>query len=200
MTKPKILSTAYLLGANLVALWFALQLNWSLIEVLIVYWLQAAMVGESHRRKMRDILDFAAHSSERRRQQIGPLMQAGIQNGFAGIYGLVWIALGVALAFAYVKAGSPVLRVWSLLLVVALFAVIHWWSYRVNKPFDQRRRIDVNLLMLPLFRILIPLHIFLVVVGVDAVSSATSLTIWMLIKSAADVGGHVVEHRVDTFQ
>lgn len=196
MTKSLLLSAAVLLGANLIALACAILFDWNLVEVVLLYWIQSLVIVVFHRRKVRDMIEctmqprFAEWFSANRT----PLMQKGMHNAVAGILGVFWAGVGVTLGVTLWNMEGATVEPFTVLLVSSIFLLSHWWSYRANRASDKRRIIDLNILLLPLFRIILPLQLFLIVVELDVTSSPVAVAIWMSIKTAADIGGHVVEH------
>ena len=121
-------------------------------------------------------------------------MQEGMHNGVAGILGVFWAGVGVTLGVSVWNTEGATVDPLTVLLVSSIFLLSHWWSYRANRKSDERRIIDLNILLLPLFRIILPLQVFLIVMDLEVTSGPVALAVWMTIKTAADVGGHVVEH------
>ena len=59
MNKSLAISASLLLGSNLVALVFALWFRWNLFEIVLLYWIQALIIGAFQRRKVRDMVAYA---------------------------------------------------------------------------------------------------------------------------------------------
>ncbi len=196
MSKSLLLSATVLLGANLIALACAIWFDWNLFEVVLLYWIQALVIVVFHRRKIGDMIEYAMQPrlAEWFRANRTPLMQEGMHNGVAGILGVFWLGVGITLGVAFWNTPGATVNPLTILLVSCIFLLSHWWSYRSNRESDERRIVDLNILLLPLFRIILPLQVFLVVMDLDVNASPVAVATWMSIKTAADIGGHVVEH------
>ncbi len=196
MSKPLLISATVLLGANLFALACAIWFDWNLFEVVLLYWIQALIIVVFHRRKIRDMIECATqpHLAEWFRANRTPLMQMGMHNAVAGILGAFWAGVGITLGVTLWNTEGARVDPLTILLVSSIFLLSHWWSYRANKESDKRRIVDLNILLLPLFRIILPLQVFLIVMDLDVTSGPVAVAVWMSIKTAADIGGHVVEH------
>jgi hypothetical protein len=196
MNRSLVISASLLLGANVVALVCAISFRWNLFEIVLLYWIQALIVGVFQRQKIKDMVTYARHPRRAKwfRAHGTSLMQEGLHNGFAGIYGVFWAGVTVTLLITFFKSDRLAVDVATVLSASSAFIFVHWWSYRSNKPTDEQRVIDINVLILPMARMLLPLHVFCVVMDLDITTNPTTTFTWMSIKTAADLGAHIVEH------
>jgi uncharacterized protein DUF6498 len=196
MNKSLVISTSLLLGSNLIALFCAIWLRWNLVEIVLLYWVQALIIGIFQRRKVRDMVAYAMHPDRADWYRINrsPLTRGGMHNGFAGIYGVFWVAAGIILLIKTFGSERLTIDPVTILLASSTFVFSHWWSYRNNKQTDERRIVDINVLLLPLFRMFLPLHVFSVVIELDGTTTPAVIAVWMATKTAVDVGAHVIEH------
>jgi uncharacterized membrane protein YfcA len=196
MNKSLAISTSVLLGANLAALICATWFRWNLFEIVLLYWIQALIVGVFQRQKVRDMVAYARHPrrAEWFRTHGTALMQEGMHNGFAGIYGVFWAGVGIILLITYFNSERLTVDLATILFTSSTFIFSHWWSYRTNKRTDEQRVIDINVLILPMARMLLPLHVFCVVMDLNVTTNPAMVATWMSIKTAADLGAHVKEH------
>ncbi len=197
MNKSLLASGSVLLLSNLIALACAIWLRWNLFEIIVLYWIQSLIIGEFQRRKINDMVAYARHPSRSDwfRVHGTALMREDSSTGFVVIYGLFWAMEGVILLVKYIDSEHLTVNLIPVALTSATFFVAHWWSYRTNKSTDQRRVIDVkNTVLRPLFRMLLPLHIFSLTIDFDNSFSPIAITAWMLIKTVVDLGLHADEH------
>ncbi|MGB5346702.1 MAG: DUF6498-containing protein [Woeseia sp.] len=196
MNRSLAISAAILLGSNLVALVFALWFQWNTFEIVLLYWIQALIIGGFQRRKVQDMIAYARHPRQAKwfRSHGTSLMQEGMHNAFAGVYGVFWAVAGILLLIAFLNSRDLVVDPVSILLATSVFACSHWWSYRTNKPDDEQRVVDINVLLLPVLRMFLPLHVFAVVMDLDVTTTPAVTAVWMTIKTAVDVGAHIIEH------
>lgn len=196
MNKSLVISASVLLGSNLVALVFAIWFQWNLFEIVLLYWIQALIIGVFQRRKVRDMIAYARHPQQARwfRKHSTGLMQVGMHNAFAGLYGVFWAVAGILLIIAFFNSERLTVDPVSILFASSTFVFSHWWSYRTNKPTDEQRVVDINVLLLPVFRMFLPLHVFAVVMDLDITTNPAVTAVWMLIKTTVDLGSHLIEH------
>lgn len=196
MNKSLVISSSILLASNLIALFCAIKFQWNLFEIVLLYWIQALIIGVFQRRKVRDMVAYAMHPSRAKwfRAERRPLIQEGMHNGFAGIYGVFWAGAGAILLFKFFISSRPTIDPITILFVSSTFVFSHWWSYRANKKTDETRIVDLNVLLLPLFRMFLPLHIFSVVMDLDSTTTTAMIAVWMTLKTSMDVGAHIIEH------
>jgi hypothetical protein len=196
MNKSLAISASLLLGSNLIALACAIEFQWNWFEIILLYWIQALIIGVFQRRKVRDMVAYARHPSRAKwfRAERRPLMQDGMHNGFAGIYAVFWAGAGIILLFKFFVSARPAVDPITILFVSSTFAFSHWWSYRANKHSDETRIIDLNVLLLPVFRMFLPLHVFAVVMDFDSTTTTAMIAVWMTLKTSMDIGAHIIEH------
>ncbi len=197
MNRSLAISTSLLLGANLTAFICAIWFRWNLFEIVLLYWIQALIIGVFQHRKVKDMLAYAKHPgrAERFRVYRTTLMREGIHNGFAGVYGVFWAGAGIILLITFFNSERVTIDPTTILLASSIFVFSHWWSYHNNKQTDEQRVIDINVLLLPLFRMFLPLHVFSVVIDLDSATTPAMIAAWMSIKTTVDVGAHIIEHR-----
>ena len=189
------LSAARLLAANALVLAAALRWDWDALEIILVYWVQGAVIGMTQRLKIRDLVDYRLRVLKRRYESLrNPMFVPGIHNAFAVFYGLIWLVLGIAILVKYSIFTAGHLPINTVLLGSGLFALSHWWSYRSNAPADIRRTLSLNYAMgLPIARLL-PLYLVVAAVQPKYVYAESTVVVWMLAKTLVDVGIHIAEH------
>ncbi len=196
MNKSLAISASLLLGSNLIALVCAIWFRWNLFEIVLLYWIQALIIGVFQRRKVRDMVAYARHPRRAKwfRASRTSLMQEGMHNGFAGVYGVFWAGAGIILLITFFNSERLTVDPVTILFASSTFVFSHWWSYRINKQTDEQRVVDINVLLLPLFRMFLPLHVFSVVMDLDSTTTPAMIAVWMSIKTTVDLGAHVIEH------
>ena len=111
-------------------------------------------------------------------------------------YGFFHVGYGVFVASV---GGWPSgTDLWATLALVLVFAWGHANSYRGNRRVEDE--VPVNLgtvMMLPYLRI-VPMHLTIIFGGAFAGGSANAfvLTLFVILKTAADLAMHYAEHRV----
>ncbi len=190
MNRSLVISALLLLGSNLIALACAIWFRWNLFEIVLLYWIQALIIGVFQRRKVRDMVAYARHPS-RARWFRAPCKR--MHNGFAGVYGVFWRS-GYHPSHTFFNSERLTVDPVTILLASSTFVFAHWWSYRTNKQTDEQRVVNINVLLLPLFRMFLPLHVFFVVMDLDIATAPAVIAVWMSVKATVDLGAHVIEH------
>ena len=195
--KTLLLSALVLLGSSFISIALALWLTWNVYEVVVLYWIQALVIGVFQRQKVRDMVDWYLRSGRSpyvRGRRL--LLRRDTHKGFGLIYGLFWLLEGVMLLVMYTSERGLSLNSLTLFGAATLLVISHFFSYRAHRHADQQNAPTVErVLLLPLFRMLLPLHVFTVAVGFDADYGAGGILSWMLIKTAMDLGIHIYEHK-----
>jgi hypothetical protein len=216
---------AALFVSNLVPLAGVLAFGWSVQAILVVYWLESAIVGLLNVPKIR-----RAHGAEtpKTRERAMRLKSNGatvtlppapdsvpaqpvtrpetrpVVRFFLGHYGMFWFVHGVFIAVVPGVTGGGFLDP-SLLPTLALgagaAAVSHYVSYRRNYLTDGEWRTASpgGRMYAPYDRVLV-MHLA-VVLGAFAVSSVGepvgALVVMVLVKTALDLRAHLREHGRD---
>lgn len=187
-------SAARLLIANALVMVIAVYWHWNPLEIILLYIVQAVIIGITQRLKIRDMIEYASRSREIK-YSYNPLMTAEAHNVFAVLYGLFSIPIIIATIVKFLIQTNISIPVLPLFLGSLLFVVVHWWSYQSNRQTDRLRPADLNnAYILPLVR-LIPLFVALIGVNAEFVYDSSTMLIWMLIKTMVDVGIHIHEHK-----
>ena len=61
-SRPWLASSIALVGSSLISIMLALVLSWNIFDVVVLYWLQALIIGIFQHRKIRDMVDFHIRS------------------------------------------------------------------------------------------------------------------------------------------
>jgi hypothetical protein len=183
-----------LLLSNLVTIALAVYQHWDVFVLMWVYWGQSVIIGYFNVRRIMDLKRFSTAGFMINDQPVKPTPATQRQTAvfFALHYGIFHLGYLVFLsADTKVAGGFPVFYV---LLCIGVFYLNHWFSYRHNREQEQQRVPNIGSLMFfPYIRI-IPMHL-MIVAGVTVLGGSTgALIVFLLLKTAADVAMHVVEH------
>ena len=187
-------SVVVLLLSNLLTIALAVYQHWDVLVVMWVYWGQSVIIGYFSFRRIMDLKRFSTAGFMINDQPVKPTPQTQRQTAvfFAlhyGIFHLVYLSfLG---ADANVAGGFPLFNV---LVCIGVFYLNHWFSYRYNREQEQDRVPNIgNIMFFPYIRI-IPMHLMIIAGFTFLGSSTRTLIIFLLMKTAADVAMHVIEH------
>ncbi|OGC11242.1 hypothetical protein A3K48_01800 [candidate division WOR-1 bacterium RIFOXYA12_FULL_52_29] len=169
-----------LVFANLLTIAMALKFNWSLMELMWIYWAQSVIIGVINFIKLIKFpaiaLFFLVHY---------------------GIFHLVYLVFLAAFTFggeSPINNGSPIQWSW-VWLTAGVFLINHSFSYFYNREKDLARQNPDALFMFPYARI-IPMHLTLIFGGLmEAVGPFNFPIIFFLsLKTIADLVMHKKEH------
>ena len=187
-------SVVVLLLSNLLTIALAVYQHWDVFVVMWVYWGQSVIIGYFSFRRIMDLKRFSTAGFMINDQPVKPTPQTQRQTAvfFAlhyGIFHLVYLSfLG---ADTNVAGGFPLFNV---LVCIGVFYLNHWFSYRYNREQEQDRVPNIgNIMYFPYIRI-IPMHLMIIAGFTFLGSSTRTLIIFLLMKTAADVAMHVIEH------
>ncbi|MDD5593700.1 MAG: DUF6498-containing protein [Candidatus Margulisbacteria bacterium] len=193
-----------LITANLLVAALALRFDWSLIELLWIYWCQSVIIGVINFIKLLTLADFSTEgfTVNGRSVPANQLTKFSTALFFALHYGtfhLVYlIFLSVfTLAGNELPLGPGVTSVAGIVFSTLVFLANHLFSFYSNWP---QERLGTNIgqqMFIPYVRI-IPMHltiIFGAVLGSATGGTFVPLLLFLALKTFADVALHLYEHR-----
>lgn len=189
-------STRSLLGVNAVALVVALALDWPLATIVWPYWIQSVVIGYFSRKRILALGRFSTEdfTINDRPVKATAATQRSVTTFFAVHYGLFHLAY-----LGFLLQHSADLRWWDgagLLALGISFVWNHRLSFEENVSADRRGTPNIGTLMfLPYARIL-PMHLTIILGSQVASEGAWAVLVFGVLKTAADVLMHHVEHRV----
>ena len=201
--------------ANAATLALALWQQWTLLELMWPYWVQSVTIGWFARQRMLKLREFSTEGLRMNDQPVAPTprTQRRVANFFTlhyGMFHLVYLVFlvqfsttadGAGFVTVHQDSGSSEVYVGHLhtldYVAFALLSVGFWLSHRAS----HREHVAADLagcpnlgtlMFLPYARI-VPMHLT-IILGVSLGDSA--LWLFALLKTAADVIMHKVEHRI----
>ncbi len=201
-----------ILAGNAFTIVLAMTQGWDLGPLLVIYWAQSVTIGVFHVFRMLKLRQFCTEGFTSNGQRV-PETERGKRSTalfFAIHYGFFHFGYAIFLlsgmfggsdelpegAAAVSKGGGDFDLIWLVLGILG-FVVSHWFSFFRNVSSDIERRPNLGVMMfLPYLRI-IPMHLTIVLGGaMDAGGGWMVLLLFLLLKTGADYGFHIVEHRV----
>jgi hypothetical protein len=183
-----------LVAANAIALVLALYLHWSLMSLIALYWAQSVIIGVANFFRILSLDHFSTENFTINDRPVEPTPQLKRQTArfFALHYGVFH---AVYLAFIIAFRRGEALWTWPLALCIAVFALNHLWSYRLNRAADRQGTPNIGILMFMPYGRIVPMHA-IILSGAMFAPTGIGIVIFGLLKTAADVAMHVVEHAV----
>lgn len=184
-----------LIAVNVLTLAFAFYQGMSLRSLLLIYWIQSVIIVACSVARILILQRFSTRGVSFDGEKVieSAATRRKAASGCAMFFGIFH---AVYLAFIFVfppppQFGDPMAYV----LAGLVFALNHLYSLRRNAAKDAAGRPNIGTLMfMPLPRIL-PMHL-LMCTGLAFTSSAFSMVLFGLLKTAADALMHLIEHRV----
>lgn len=197
-----------LVVANLVPLFGVLFLDWSVWNILVIYWLENGIVG------VINVLKMSAATGEEASgltmamtingQPATSVSKLGLIPFFVMHYGIFWLVHGIFVltlpAFLSLASDTPMeLAFGAVLFAAAGLAISHglsfWWNFLRGGEY---RRTTPAVLMFQPYQRLVALHLT-IIFGALAVSftgaPVAAVAILVGVKTLLDLGLHLAEHR-----
>lgn len=195
-----------LVVANLVPLVGVVGFGWDLHSLLVVYWLESAVIGTAYVAKIR-----RAEGEDDPEELPGIKLNDKPLDSFVGKsngkiasyfflhYGGFWVGHGVfVFIFPFVFSGMEMASPTVVGVAFVGLAAYHAVSYRVNYvgQFEYERNGPVTLMIEPYRRVLV-LHVT-ILLGAFAIAEigapVAALVVMVLVKTLLDLRGHWNEH------
>lgn len=209
-SRPADRAVWWILASNLLTLAMAWHQGWGLLGLLWPYFIQNLVIGWYSHRRIRALAAFSTAGLEISGQAVEP--SAKIRDDIAGFFALhfgifhlvyliflvVFTVLGLSGSgeHADFAARMGTVGAGDALLFAGLglaFWISHGLSHREHVGADLARQPNVGTLMLLPYARVLPMHI-VIIVGM-AVPLGAGLMLFGLLKTAADIGAHRLEHR-----
>lgn len=181
-------SALVLILSNLITIILAVIFSWSIMIILWSYWLQSVIIGFFNFFK---ILSLKNYSAER--------VKLGAAVFFAFHYGFFHLAYALFLAgFSFFSQSISFGDLTFVLLSGIIFFFNHLFSFLYFKNKSNKKNQNIgSVMMFPYLRI-IPMHFIIVFGGiflVTGIGSVFVLILFLLLKTAADLAMHLIEHK-----
>lgn len=192
-----------LVGANLVALAVAWTQKWPLFWLLIPYWVRNVVIGWYSAKRILALQRFTTEGTSGFEGRNDEEIKRNTVKFFACHYGgfhLVYLFfMHIAFSMGKLPGGIVVPELtgkdWLWIAGLGLtFALTHRASFKRNLESDSQSRPNIGTLMFLPYARVVPMHLtFCVGLGLGY---SGAVLLFGLLKTIADAGMHVVEHRV----
>jgi hypothetical protein len=187
-------SVMSLLLTNLATIVWAVLEQWNVSDLLWIYWGQSVIIGlfNVHR-----IVDLDRISTQGLRISHKPLpatceTQRCTAVFFAMHYGMFHLVYGVFLLTTFrIQPGIPLP---GILLCLLMFYFNHRFSYRYNLKRERAGVPNVGTLLFFPYARIFPMHLMILLGSHFAANNTAELVLFLLLKTAADVAMHILEH------
>jgi len=187
---------AILIG-NLASIIIAILQDWDIGQIMWVYWAQSVIIGAINIYRILSLKEFTTKGIKQNGNTVPETAAAkkGIAIFFSLHYGFFHLIYMVFLFGLFPLTNISLDEFIFLLVIIIGFFSAHGFSYRynVNRDFKDKKPNLGTIMFYPYIRI-IPMH--LTIIFGSMMISTFSLVLFMVLKTIADAGMHMVEHHL----
>lgn len=189
-------SVYVLIAANVLALAIAYLTRMSLRELMLVYWIQSAIIGISSCVRILNLQRFSTENFKINDQPVEETSQSKwqIAGFFALHYGIFHVVYLAFIAFEG-KASPHSGPAFGYFLCAMVFAANHGYSLLQNIRRDAHGRPNIGILMFLPYARIVPMHVT-ILAGGALYGGAYAFALFGFLKVVADVVMHTIEHHV----
>lgn len=186
-----------IIASNIISIILAVAQQWPLGQILWVYWGQSVIIGIINVYRILSLKEFSTEnfSSNGSRVPETAAAQKSTAIFFAFHYGFFHFIYFIFLLGLAPLTDISMDQLMFLLLVILGFTSAHGFSYRYNlsRDFKHQKPNLGTIMFYPYLRI-IPMH--LTIIFGSMMVSTGALVLFMILKTIADGGMHMVEHHL----
>ncbi|HOO78144.1 MAG TPA: DUF6498-containing protein [bacterium] len=185
-----------LIGANLWIIYLYLVEDWSAETILAVYWLQSVIIGLFTFVTMLTVPDFDPSGITSNGRPVPPTRRAqrGMSFFFLFHYGFFHLVYALFIVGLAAREHSRLAPPGVLLGAAAIFFANHLFSFLYHRFLVREPSPPFGKLMFMPYLRIIPMH-FCILAGA-LTDNFTLIALFTVLKTGADLGGHVIEHGV----
>lgn len=194
-------SVSLLIFSNLIIIFFAIFENWNLITIMFIYWCQSIIIGIFNFLKIINLKDFTTNGLSIGNSPAKPTMST---KYFIAFFFLIHYSMFHFGYFIFLISGgftSHGLQFnpenYTIFIALIVFFANHLFSFLYNRKKNSEKKQNIGKIMFfPYIRI-VPMHLTIIfgsmfiAIGFPLIS----IIIFLLLKTAADVVMHSIEHR-----
>jgi len=187
-------SLPVLLASNLLTIVVALVQDWDLNELMWIYWGQSLIIGYFNVQRILGLEKFSTQGFRINNHAVAPTRRTQRETAtfFALHYGLFHLVYGVFLVGDSAPGDSATLVM--VLVCTGAFYLNHRYSFRYHRARDRARVPNIGSIMFFPYLRIIPMHLTIIFGHALAGQGHFSLLLFLLLKTAADLAMHLVEH------
>ena len=205
-SKIKKNQSLYLLCfANLLTVFFALQQNWSILDILFIYWSQSVIIGFFNFFKILSLKNYSVKGFKMNGRTPPANRATKIQVALFFSFHYGFFHFGYLIFLLSFLGGDPRSALGDsipyILLAILTFFINHLISFWTSRSELEDGRNIGTLMFRPYARI-IPMHLIIIIFGAVLSSGNISATkyffillVFLFLKTIADVMMHLSEHK-----
>lgn len=190
------------IAGNILSIYLAVTQHWPLGEIMWVYWVQSIIIGATNVIRMASLKKFSTKDVRMNGKPVPetPEGKWSFVAFFIAHYGIFHFVYAGFLWGSIVPTEIPLDRLNMMMIAMLGFIGAHIYSLRHNIEDDLSEPVpNIGTLMaFPYFRI-IPMHFTIIFGGMivgDTGFNMFGMLLFMALKTLADAGMHVAEHKV----
>lgn len=190
-------SLALVISSNIISIFMAVYQQWPMGQILWVYWGQSVVIGVINVIRMLSLKEFSTQNFRMNDQSVPETSAAKkqIATFFAFHFGFFHFVYAIFLWQELPLINLPTEELLFLLMLVFGFIGSHGYSYRYNLSHDfKHKKPNIGTLMFYPYLRIIPMH--LVIIFGAMLQSTASIVLFMVLKTLADAGMHMIEHHM----
>ena len=188
-----------LLLVNVLVIAAGIKQGWSAQELMWIYWSQSVIIGFFNFIRIMSLKDFSTEGVKINGMTPDSGTGTKIYTAFFFAFHYGFFHLIYALFLATFSLGAGISFKW-IFISASFFFMNHLYSFLENFEKDRTKQNIGRVMFFPYIRI-IPMHMMLVfggffgLYGSLGAPNALPLVIFLLMKTAADLAMHAIEHR-----
>lgn len=185
-----------LLFSNITTIYFAINQNWNVVVLIWIYWSQSIVIGLFNFIRILQLKEFTTDGIKINGRSVSPTNSTKIFTAFFFLLhfgGFHFVYFMFMKNINFIKGYENIINISEykyILLSVLLFFINHLFSYFYNKPNDTKK-LNIGLFMFYPYARIIPMHL---IIMFGTIFNG-SLTIFLGLKTIADITMHIFEHR-----
>lgn len=205
-------STIALILSNLLTIALAVTYNWSLLTIMLIYWSQSVIIGIFNVLKILSLKEFSTQGVRIGNKPVSPTKSVkyftaiffAVHYGFFHFGYLMFMTIGMFAASMFSKFGPvspqrievPQIDFTAITITAAIFFINHLISFLYYKSRTEKTPPNIGKIMFYPYARIIPMHLTIILGGLlFGTANTIVLVLFLLLKTAADVIMHYIEHR-----
>jgi len=182
-----------LIAANVLTIVIALREQWSLANLMWIYWAQSLIIGFFQFFKILDLKEFTTENFKINNRLVGATQAIKVYVAFFfafhyGFFHLIYF-LFLAQGFFFQRLSQNAV---SYLVIIGAFFLNHLFSYFNNRKIDQKQVKNIGQMMFYPYARIIPMHV--TIIFGKLLLGQLPLLLFLALKTLADAVMHSSEH------
>ena len=191
------ISLFLLILSNIISIIFAYVQGWAAQEVFWIYWGQSVGIGIINFIRIRNLKEFSTENFKMGNSRPPETEETKNQVSWFFLlhYGCFHVGYFIFLLVDYPLSLLSGDKFIFIIILIAAFFMTHRFSYAHNIKTDFKgKKPNIGTLMFYPYLRIIPMHLSIIIGGL--LGTAGGLLFFMVLKTFADAGMHMIEHHI----